>query len=124
MPNGKLHEPTFIKWVEYMVDSRHIANAMKAGKVLLFKFEDYDTEKILEFLGVSPKTLPFHQSNSIDVWYTEKYEQYRNSFEDMWRKNFKLIMKIVYEDLKKIKSLIDVSDYIRDLKRKMEMKLN
>jgi hypothetical protein len=118
--NYAYDESEILKWIDYMLDRKHVDNAMKTGKVLLFKFKDFNIAQILDFLDLTPMpSLRFMRSNTVNSWYLDKHKIHRLALDDIWRRNLKTIADMIYKDLEKMSSLIDVGDYMEDVERRV-----
>lgn len=112
-----------IDFIPNLLDSDKISNASKySDEIYLDRFDKLDMEKIFNFLDLESikgfkglDTLP--QKNMQDIWYNLPPEiNVKREVDLFWEENREKINQIILDDLKKIRHLIDIEDWINECK--------
>jgi hypothetical protein len=116
----RIDENKLLIYIKQRVDSVYIKRAfdMTSNKkdVLIFRFGEWDIQKILKFIGVYPMDIEIEKLNHIsDDLSDNTFMDIKEHIDYIWRKNYQNIAEIILNDLLKIRNLVFVDDWIEEI---------
>jgi len=97
------------------MDSLNLQNAFDVtNDVYIFRLDEMDIKKILNFINVKQQNIILYKSNSLNNEWNEC--DVKNQFDNFWNNNLKEISKFIIDDLNKIQKYVNVDDWINQAK--------